>query len=81
MNQAELQKLVEEISLQYFHVPFKHEVKINNRMTTTGGRYFLKDHHIEAVVIHLILVYDVDKIEIIFMNVKIAIFSILAFVK
>ena len=25
MNQAELQKLVEEISLQYFHVPFKHE--------------------------------------------------------
>ena len=37
MNQAELQKLVEEISLQYFHVPFKHEVKINNRMTTTGS--------------------------------------------
>ena len=28
MNQAELQKLVEEISLQYFHVPFKHEVKL-----------------------------------------------------
>ncbi|AHA97815.1 SprT family protein [Lactobacillus johnsonii] len=47
MNQAELQKLVEEISLRYFHAPFKHEVKINNRMTTTGGRYFLKDHHID----------------------------------
>ena len=47
MNQAELQKLVEEISLRYFYAPFKHEVKINNRMTTTGGRYFLKDHHID----------------------------------
>lgn len=47
MNQEELQKLVEEISLKYFHVPFKYEVKINNRMTTTGGRYFLNDHHID----------------------------------
>lgn len=35
MNQTELQKLVEEISLKYFHLPFRHEVKINNRMTTT----------------------------------------------
>ena len=47
MNQADLQKLVEEISLKYFHLPFRHEVKINNRMTTTGGRYFLNDHHID----------------------------------
>ncbi|TVV05915.1 SprT family protein, partial [Lactobacillus paragasseri] len=37
MNQTELQKLVEEISLKYFYLPFSHEVKINNRMTTTGG--------------------------------------------
>lgn len=47
MNQTELQKLVEEISLKYFYLPFRHEVKINNRMTTTGGRYFLNDHHID----------------------------------
>ena len=47
MNEKELQNLVEQISLTYFKRPFNHQVKINNRMRTTGGRYFLKDHHIE----------------------------------
>lgn len=47
MNENELQNLVEEISLKYFDRPFKHRVKINRRMTTTGGRYHLDDHHLE----------------------------------
>lgn len=47
MTQAELQKLVEEVSLTYFHRPFLHQVKINKRFKTTGGRYHLGDHHLE----------------------------------
>ena len=47
MNEKELQKLVEQISLNYFKRPFLHKVKINKRMRTTGGRYFLDDHRIE----------------------------------
>ncbi len=47
MNQQELQQLVEQISRQYFHRQFIHQVKINRRMTTTGGRYHLDDHHLE----------------------------------
>lgn len=47
MTQDELQTLVEDISLKYFRRPFKHCVKINKRMTTTGGRYHLDDHHLE----------------------------------
>lgn len=47
MNEIELQKLVERISLQFFGRPFRHRVKINRRMKTTGGRYHLDDHHIE----------------------------------
>ena len=47
MTEEELQKLVEQISLKYFGRPFVHKVKINKRMTTTGGRYHINDHHIE----------------------------------
>lgn len=47
MNENDLQKLVAHISLKYFGLPFRHQVKINRRMTTTGGRYYLKDHHLE----------------------------------
>ncbi|GFP04279.1 hypothetical protein LMG22465_02920 [Lactobacillus helveticus] len=47
MDSVKLQNLIEQISLQYFNRPFLHEAKINRRMTTTGGRYHLDDHHIE----------------------------------
>jgi SprT-like protein len=47
MTQLELQELVAAISLKYFKRPFVHQVKINRRMRTTGGRYHLDDHHIE----------------------------------
>lgn len=30
-----------------FSASLLHMVKINRRMTTTGGRYHLDDHHIE----------------------------------
>lgn len=47
MDSIKLQNLIEQISLQYFNRPFLHGAKINRRMTTTGGRYHLDDHHIE----------------------------------
>ncbi|WP_017729386.1 SprT family protein [Halalkalibacterium ligniniphilum] len=48
MNQSELQKLVEEISLKYFQRPFKHVARFNGRLRTTGGRYLLQSHDIEV---------------------------------
>ncbi|MEW9111494.1 SprT family protein [Cytobacillus gottheilii] len=47
MEQAELQKLVETISLESFQKPFRHKAFFNNRLRTTGGRYMLRDHRIE----------------------------------
>ncbi|MCM3761676.1 SprT family protein [Alkalihalobacillus oceani] len=43
----QLQALVEEISLEYFGLPFVHRAIFNNRLRTTGGRYMLKSHNIE----------------------------------
>jgi SprT-like protein len=47
MTDAELQLLVEEISLQFFHKPFRHLASFNSRLKTTGGRYLLQTHNIE----------------------------------
>lgn len=47
MTEQELQTLVEQISLRRFHRPFKHQAVFNKRLKTTGGRYHLKDHHID----------------------------------
>lgn len=47
MNNKSLQKLVEEVSIQYFDKPFKHKAIFNSRLKTTGGRYFLDDHHLD----------------------------------
>ena len=47
MDNDELQRLVEEISLKYFKKPFLHQAKFNSRLKTTGGRYLLKSHDIE----------------------------------
>lgn len=54
MTQQELQRLVEQTSIQYFHRPFVHQAVINKRFKTTGGRYHLADHHIEFNVAFLI---------------------------
>ncbi|ADC49901.1 hypothetical protein BpOF4_09225 [Alkalihalophilus pseudofirmus OF4] len=47
MNQSELQKMVEEISLTSFNKPFVHEATFNSRLRTTGGRYLLRSHNLE----------------------------------
>jgi SprT-like protein len=47
MTNDELQTLVEEISLQHFHKPFRHIAYFNPRLRTTGGRYMLKSHNID----------------------------------
>lgn len=47
MTNQELQRLVEQISLASFGVPFRHQAMFNPRLRTTGGRYRLTDHNIE----------------------------------
>ncbi len=47
VNDKEIQRLVEEISLRYFEMPFLHRATFNMRLRTTGGRYVLKSHNIE----------------------------------
>lgn len=39
LNDKELFKLVNDLSLKYFAKPFKHDVTFNHRLRTTGGRY------------------------------------------
>jgi SprT-like protein len=47
MDDAQLQEWVERLSLSVFGLPFRHKAVFNPRLRTTGGRYFLKSHHIE----------------------------------
>jgi len=47
MNDEQLQKLVEEISMRDFQKPFLHQAYFNHRLKTTGGRYLLHSHNIE----------------------------------
>lgn len=47
MNNEQLQKLVENISLKYFNTQFIHRASFNRRLKTTGGRYLLQTHDIE----------------------------------
>lgn len=47
MRDADLQALVEEISLKYFDRPFRHQASFNKRLKTTGGRYHLKTHDLD----------------------------------
>jgi SprT-like protein len=47
MDDRALQKLVEHVSLKFFHKPFQHRARFNHRLRTIGGRYILSSHHIE----------------------------------
>ena len=47
MTNAELQQLVERISIQSFQKPFQHKAYFNPRLRTTGGRYMLGSHDID----------------------------------
>lgn len=53
MDDSDLQKWVERLSLSAFGLPFRHKAKFNSRLRTTGGRYFLNSHHIEINPHHL----------------------------
>ncbi|KRM93389.1 hypothetical protein FC56_GL000101 [Lentilactobacillus senioris DSM 24302 = JCM 17472] len=47
MTDKQLQQLVEQISLEFFAKPFKHQATFNSRLKTTGGRYHLASHNID----------------------------------
>ncbi|WP_096155867.1 MULTISPECIES: SprT family protein [Bacillus] len=47
MKNSELQKLVEDISLKDFQMPFRHRAYFNPRLKTTGGRYLTVSHNID----------------------------------
>ncbi|RUS45361.1 SprT family protein [Cohnella sp. AR92] len=47
MDDQELQAWVESVSLTWFGIPFRHRATFNGRLSTTGGRYFLRSHNIE----------------------------------
>lgn len=47
MDNQELQKWIERISLECFGRPFLHQASFNHRLRSTGGRYFIQSHNIE----------------------------------
>jgi SprT-like protein len=48
MTNEQLQKLVEEISVAFFQLPFLHKATFNKKLRTTGGRYLLHSHNIDV---------------------------------
>jgi SprT-like protein len=48
LNDAQLQGLVESISIKFFEKEFNHKAYFNARLRTTGGRYLLLSHNIEV---------------------------------
>lgn len=62
MTNEQLQAWVEQISLHSFGVPFRHQASFNPRLRTTGGRYFMKSHHIEINPSQL-AAYGQDEVE------------------
>ncbi|WP_299094577.1 SprT family protein [uncultured Metabacillus sp.] len=48
MDDTQLQKIVEDISLTYFRKKFNHKATFNKRLRTTGGRYLLRSHNIDV---------------------------------
>ncbi|KGR86055.1 SprT family protein [Lysinibacillus odysseyi] len=47
MSDEQVQRLVEELSITKFGMPFLHKAYFNKRLKTTGGRYLLRSHNIE----------------------------------
>lgn len=48
MEDHELQRLVERLSLEFFGKTFRHQAYFNAKLRTTGGRYLLGSHNIEV---------------------------------
>ncbi|GGL53017.1 SprT family protein [Sporolactobacillus putidus] len=53
MTDEELQDLVQRVSIESFHLPFRHRAVFNPRLRTTGGRYLLGSHCLEFNVYQL----------------------------
>ncbi|MCT2534973.1 SprT family protein [Aquibacillus koreensis] len=47
MEQEELERIVNDLSIRFFHKPFIDKVSFNNRLRTTGGRYIPSRRTIE----------------------------------
>ncbi|WP_188456836.1 SprT family protein [Virgibacillus oceani] len=47
LNDSELFNLVNNLSIEFFHKPFIHDVTFNTRLRTTGGRYIPSKKKIE----------------------------------
>ncbi|APX72116.1 SprT family protein [Companilactobacillus allii] len=47
MNNEDLTRLIQKVSQDNFGKPFVHKAFFNNRLRTTGGRFHLKDRHID----------------------------------
>lgn len=47
MDDEQLQKWVEHLSITSFNRPFLHKATFNPRLRSTGGRYFAHTHNIE----------------------------------
>ncbi|KRL66162.1 SprT family protein [Companilactobacillus versmoldensis] len=47
MTDQELTQLIKKVSQEYFGKPFLHQANFNSRLRTTGGRFHLKDRHID----------------------------------
>ncbi|MFC4597357.1 SprT family protein [Cohnella hongkongensis] len=62
MNDQELQRWVERVSLAYFDRPFRHKATFNSRLRATGGRYFTKSHDIE-ISPHQLEAFGVEETE------------------
>lgn len=62
MDDVRLQAWVEEISLRSFGVPFRHQARFNSRLRSTGGRYFMRDHHIE-INPHQLTAFGAEEVE------------------
>jgi SprT-like protein len=61
MTDEELQKLTEEISIQFFNKKFRHKARFNKRLRTTGGRYLLRTHDIEMNP-HLFAAFGIEEL-------------------
>ncbi|WP_226038141.1 SprT family protein [Aquibacillus saliphilus] len=47
ITQAELEIMVNNLSIRYFNKPYKDEISFNGRLRTTGGRYIPSKRKIE----------------------------------
>lgn len=65
MEDFELHRLVEQISLKHFSKPFRHRAYFNPKLRTTGGRYLLGTHNIEVNKKYLLQLGEIELIGII----------------